>query len=474
MRTSSAQLAPEPQAAHSRSGLERADQARIAAEAEVAAARQCLESLQMELSARRKLFDAGVMAEEEVERFALQVSEAQREWEAARRRLAALGPSPPVPSADSQGTAETQPSRPNLPTPPPEMTRLAAPRWQDYLAPSDGVIVRQIAKPGQVVKAGDPLLEAANTNWAYLYAYIPLEVAWRFSPNTPVTISFDDYPGVCFQGWIESLGRERDCLYLRAEIRVYCASGYYGDDAYATLLWLAFAAPVFSEDQSTAEPLQPARLPVRGPDLISADPIMYAFLPSTLLEHAEGPYELSTDIFVGPLSLVEVKPAEPVEVASEHKGYEQRLSQLRQWRESFVEGMTTTVFDRRVVLTYPRRGEITRVIERMARAEVSHYPNLCALTMRQALGWGLGDAHTWATRLPERGYKVRQDGIPRPGDILVWPFTYGPHRNQHIGVAVQQNGKMMLLSNLSGTLGTTDILGGYIAFYKPDTDTSAG
>jgi hypothetical protein len=103
----------------------------------------------------------------------------------------------------------------------------------------------------------------------------------------------------------------------------------------------------------------------------------------------------------------------------------------------------------------------------MATAQVTHVPDRCARTMREALGWGLGDAAVWMNRLPERGYKPRQDGLARPGDILVWPFTYGPRRSQHIGVAVSQAGKLMLLSNLGGTLGTTELLGGYVAFYKP-------
>jgi len=75
-------------------------------------------------------------------------------------------------------------------------------------------------------------------------------------------------------------------------------------------------------------------------------------------------------------------------------------------------------------------------------------------------------------RLPERGYKPRIDGLARPGDILVWPFTYGPRRSQHIGVAVSQGGKLMLLSNLGGTLGTTELLGAYVAFYRPASPTA--
>ena len=113
------------------------------------------------------------------------------------------------------------------------------------------------------------------------------------------------------------------------------------------------------------------------------------------------------------------------------------------------------------------------LLERMLRGEVSHIPDRCAGSMREALGWGLGDAHVWAYDLPRVGYAARPAGLARPGDILVWPFTYGPRSSQHIGFAVQQNGRLMLLSNLSGNLGTTEILPGFIAFYRPAMTASA-
>jgi len=93
--------------------------------------------------------------------------------------------------------------------------------------------------------------------------------------------------------------------------------------------------------------------------------------------------------------------------------------------------------------------------------------------MAEALGWGLGDAADWADGLPSRGYRLREDGLCRPGDILVWRFTYGSRMNQHIGFAVLQGGRMMLLSNSAGRLGTSEILPGYLAFYKPDEKATA-
>lgn len=117
-------------------------------------------------------------------------------------------------------------------------------------------------------------------------------------------------------------------------------------------------------------------------------------------------------------------------------------------------------------LTFPANGDTANAIRRMAKGEVSSTPNYCARTVRQALGWGLGDAHDW-TALPSRGYNSRPAGTPaQPGDIVVWPFTYGSSNSQHIGIAVGTQSGVRLLSNLSGDLGLTRILPGYRAYWK--------
>ncbi len=454
--------------------------AKRAAQAEVEAARKCLENLQAELQARRRLCEAGIMSPDDVQQFERRVDKARQELKAARRRLAALGgsvsqapaesvpTSPPQPREATASHDDRQPAGPGVSL----IQRLAAPRWQDQLAPSDGVITRWIARPGQRVRRGDALVEIANTDWVCLYAYVPEELGWRFVPGTPVTITFDDYPGVEFRGWIRELGREQDDPNLRVEMVVYCRSGYYADNAYSTLLWLALAAPISgTAEEMRPEPLQSARASLQKSATLEMPSLMTHLLPPPLagLWHLRQERDPSSDSFVGPLGLVAVKPVAPVNLTPAQESRRRLLEQLRRHRQSFVEGLTTTIFNKQVVLTYPRHGEIARAIERMAAGKVSHHPNMCAQTMRQALGWGLGDAAQWAVRLPERGYRIRSDGVPRPGDILVWPFTYGPNHTQHIGIAVQQGGKMMLLSNLNGKLCTSDILGGYIAFYKPKT-----
>ena len=117
-------------------------------------------------------------------------------------------------------------------------------------------------------------------------------------------------------------------------------------------------------------------------------------------------------------------------------------------------------------LIFPRDGATARAIQRMARGEVSSIPNRCAGTMREALGWGLGDAHRW-TSLPSRGFTMRPPGTPaKPGDIVVWPFTFGSRSSQHVGFAVGTDSGMRMLSNLSGRLGLSGLLPGYRAYFK--------
>jgi hypothetical protein len=117
-------------------------------------------------------------------------------------------------------------------------------------------------------------------------------------------------------------------------------------------------------------------------------------------------------------------------------------------------------------LIFPQNAETARAIRRMANGQVSAIPNYCARTVREALGWGLGDAHDW-TALPRRGYTERPAGTAaQPGDIVVWPFTYGSGNSQHIGIAVGTDSGTRLLSNLSGDLGLTRMLPGYRAYWK--------
>ena len=360
-------------------------------------------------------------------------------------------------------TARLRPSA-EIPAVPEAVKRLAAPRWHDVTAPTEGKVVRQLVPPGTTVQAGTPLLEVVNREWARVYADINRAQIGEFPKGAPVTVTFEDYPGVILQGWINGTRPVPQRDVAEVEMVVVCQEGYYPDDTYGSLQWLALAAPL--EDNRKREPLAPAVKTATA--LQAGEAKVYEMLP--LVPPTVGPAQATVSEpqpgeYTGVLRLGE-DDVQAAPLAKEKPAQAQRLALLKQWRESFVEGMTTSLFGD-LMLTYPREGELSRAVERMATGRVAHDYNRCAATLREALGWGLGDAATWLTRLPERGYVPRPDGLARPGDILVWPFTYGPNRTQHIGLAVNQNGRLMLLSNLAGTLGTSELVGGYVAFYKP-------
>jgi hypothetical protein len=119
------------------------------------------------------------------------------------------------------------------------------------------------------------------------------------------------------------------------------------------------------------------------------------------------------------------------------------------------------------VVKYPAAVVTGSAITKIATRQVSSVRNRCARTMREALGWGLGDAHQWV-QLERYGFNRRKLGEgAQPGDIIVWPFTFGSRRSQHIGVAVGTERGTRLLSNLSGSIEVSALAPGYRAYYKP-------
>jgi multidrug resistance efflux pump len=347
---------------------------------------------------------------------------------------------------------------------PEALTRLAEPRWDTMTAPTSGLVLECLVADGEQVEAGCELLRVANTQWARMYADLSPEHLGHYRQGSPVLITFDEYRDVRFEGWINSLSPTDDGLALRAELYVLCTGGYWGADAYAMLRWLAEAAPVQQNRLPTMDPMTET-----VPEVYAGHYSVYTLLPIVPGEY--GPARATKEKLVpgqytGYMQVAQLEAAGdgPSPTSQDAR---QRLEKLARWRQSFTEGMTTTIFPNQLVLTYPADGEVRRAVEKMATGQVSNVNNRCARTMAEALGWGLGDAAQWASGLPRKGYHLRDDGLCRPGDILVWPFSYGTRRTQHVGIAVLQGGRMMMLSNLSGRLGTSEILPGYLAFHKP-------
>jgi murein DD-endopeptidase MepM/ murein hydrolase activator NlpD len=349
---------------------------------------------------------------------------------------------------------------------PREVRDLAAPRYQEIVSPAPGMIADLISPEGQLVDVDDELLRLSNIQLARLTARVAQTAMPSFREGRALTLTFEDYPGAVFDGWIASAEGVPGADDADVEILVVCDASAGMDDAYLALQWMVLEAGMDAPtDRAPMRPvMEPEPTSLASRLLSRIFPLMS---PADEGQSREG--IASNDLFEGRLVLHPVERMSEDDLASPEP--DERLAALGQWRRSYLEGMVTTVLDDGTAITYPAEGDVSDAVRRMLTGSVSHGRNLCARTMREALGWGLGDAHSWAYRLPHRGYTPRTDGLIRPGDILVWPFTYGPGRSEHIGVAVRQGRRLVLLSNLSGRLGTSPVLGGYVAFYHPDDAT---
>ncbi len=396
---------------------------------------------------------------------------ARDEIEVARASAnVARAPEQPAPIADvppvelrEEPRARRGPDLPGVGAPVPREVRdLAAPRYQEIVAPAPGMIADLVSPEGKLVEVDDELLRLSNIQLARLTARVPQTAMPNFRDGRALTLTFEDYPGAVFDGWIASAEGVPGTDDADVDILVVCDAGAGMDDAYLALQWMVLEAGM--DAPSDRVPMRPVMEP--EPTSLASRLLSHIFpLMSPATEEQTQDEIASNDLFEGRLVLQPVERMSEDDLASTKP--DERLAALGQWRRSYLEGMVTTVLDDGTAITYPADGEVSDAVRRMLTGSVSHGRNLCARTMREALGWGLGDAHSWAYRLPHRGYTTRADGLVRPGDILVWPFTYGPRRSEHIGVAVRQGRRLVLLSNLSGRLGTSPVLGGYVAFYHP-------
>ncbi len=488
------------------------EQARLTARTVAAAiqtrdeARAARAEADQEVADRQCLYEEGVLTEQALERgiehadeltAALEqaeeeLSEAQEGYARIARRIRALEQEAALAAAEAEAAASAvkdpvepdEDTTPLAPAPleemtaeeeqppalPPEVRELAAPRWEEVAAPGMGLVADVVAPPGSLVEEGQEVLELADVELARLTAGVRQRDMPEFWTGRTVTVTFEDYPAVALKGWVASCSPTDDGDDAEVEFLLLCDRGPFADDAYLAVHWMALEAGVRA-DAAGAHRLEP--LPEPGPASRTQTHLRSLFPLANPWGYAEEPSAradcLSRTSYAGRLRLDPMPAVHDGRPSSPRRAAERRrLSALRDWRATYIEGMSTTILDDGTALTYPREGEVSRAVSRIIEGRVSHRANLCARTMREALGWGLGDAHAWARRLPHMDYAVRSDGLARPGDILVWPFTYGPGRAEHIGIAVRQGRRLMLLSNLGGRLGTSEVLGGYLAFYRPD------
>jgi len=350
---------------------------------------------------------------------------------------------------------------------PDQSAALAQQRWHEQTAPWQCLVSRALVPQGSIVQKGTPVLELRQTSAARLTAEVAEPYVGFCQVGAPIEVTFPTV-GLVYRGWVSHAEPTHAPRPPGAQIQVLLSESRAGDSqVYPDLEWLALLTC-----SSVLPPPQPLAYAPPEPTCPAPTGVGALFpLPYAVEDRAEpAPWDGQLS---GTLQLCAT--ARPSGFNQADPVAQRKLKRLQEWRDSFVEGMETTVFPEvGLTLTYPREGEVRRAVERMATRRVSHSPGMCARTLAEAFGWGLGDAALWAQRLPERGYRLREDGIARPGDILVWPYTYGARRSQHVGLAVGQGSAIMLLSNQDGVLGTAPLTGGYLAFYRPQPKATSG
>ncbi|MBM3473997.1 MAG: HlyD family secretion protein, partial [Armatimonadetes bacterium] len=350
-----------------------------------------------------------------------------------------------------------------LPWPAGGSAELARQRWAETTAPWQCVVARAMAPQGSIVQKGAPVLELRPTSAARLTAEVAEPYVGFCRVGAAVEVEFPTY-GVAYIGWVSRVEPTHAPRPPGARVEMLLVQAAKGDrPVYHDLEWMALSSPVAQAEPNplTYEPRDADSPPATH--VAALFPLPHAAERAVTSAPPDGQLSGRPELYCSERATA-FGQSDPVA--------QKKLQRLREWHDSFIEGMKTTVFpESGLTLTYPRESEISTAVERLATRRVSHVPNRCAGTLAEALGWSLGDAAMWATGLPERGYKMREDGIARPGDVLVWPFTYGERRSQHVGIAVGQAGAVMLLSNLEGVLGTQPLCGGYLAFYRAPAQT---
>lgn len=77
-------------------------------------------------------------------------------------------------------------------------------------APVDGSVLDRLTEPGEVVRAGAPLLRLGETGRPYIDVYVPEPRVGEVRPGGDVTVKLDAYPDRTFPGRVRHLATEAE------------------------------------------------------------------------------------------------------------------------------------------------------------------------------------------------------------------------------------------------------------------------
>jgi cobalt-zinc-cadmium efflux system membrane fusion protein len=147
----------QTQAQNSQVAIEntRLEAERREAAGEVETARVRLEAAKREAERSRKLFDAGVVSQQEVQTLKSDADSAQASYDAALKRLAALNSARPIPSMRSEPTSAVRPSNSHT-----------------VSSPFGGYVTKVNKSIGEQVSPGEAIIEISNLDTVYVEAPI--------------------------------------------------------------------------------------------------------------------------------------------------------------------------------------------------------------------------------------------------------------------------------------------------------------
>lgn len=267
--------------------------------------------------------------------------------------------------------------------------------------------------PGSLVKRGQPIIKVVNSAWARLRVVVPAEHALRFDRSVPVNINFPAVPGLRFGGWVTAKHAIPGDNRVVVEMQVTRPDEPYGTQS--VLLAMAYGSPP-AKNADELE-LVPRAVHVSGPS-----ERLFSLVP-TMLAAAKAQENAAADTgpLTGRLALVPQVPRFGPAACPDPR-LRENLEQLHEWQNSFVDGMTTAIYNQKLLLSYPKEGEISQAVEKMMKGEVEHDPGYCAPHPPPGTGLGAG-------RRLQLGRATPAARLPRPGGRLA-------STRRHLGLAL--------------------------------------
>jgi RND family efflux transporter MFP subunit len=94
-------------------------------------------------------------------------------------------------------------------------------RFSAIVAPGDGVVLRRLAEPGELVGAGQPVLVVGNTTGGWIVrAHLPDRDIVRVTRGATARVSLDAFPGRSFEATVTEVSSAADPMTGTYEVKL--------------------------------------------------------------------------------------------------------------------------------------------------------------------------------------------------------------------------------------------------------------